>query len=161
VKSSFKIIVLITIAVSFTFLVGITCFSWKRDPQSYLLAVVVSVALMAIVFPLRFYGEKFVKIRWQAVGDFIRQHEGQIAFCAHTVKRNGDIVVPVFCGFLFDGGSAYVLLEPKQDRQKALMFIRGLQEVCLANNSWHFDCFKNRLSAWLHYRRAKRAFGDA
>jgi hypothetical protein len=130
------------------------------DPGQYLFSLILSAVLVGVAFPLKFYGLKLTKTRRRTVSDFIDEQEGRIAFCSHSEKRKGDIVVPVFCGFLFDGHNSYVLLEPAQDRSKALEFIQKLRELCLANNSWHLDFFINRLYASLHHRKARRAFAE-
>ena len=105
------------------------------------------------------YEQKIVKRRWQAVCEFLKKHQGEVDFRPHDKKRDGDILVPVFSGFLIHGHFAYICLDPAQDRQKALSFVRALREFCLAHNSWHFDYFTSRFYAWNYYNKARRALG--
>ena len=135
--------------------------SWNSDYGLYLGTGILIAAILAIAFPLTIYQQRIVKSRWKAVTDFVEQHQEQIVFRPHHLKQQGDILVPIFSGFLIHGHFTYLCLDPMQDRQKALSFIQKLQEHCLAHNSWHFDYFTSRLYAWLYYKKARRAFGDA
>ena len=121
-----------------------------------LIAVILGVAIAVTI-----YEQKIVKKRWKLVGDFVEQHQRQVVFRPHVQRQNGDILLPVFSGFLIHGNFAYICLDPNQDKQKALSFIQQLREVCLANNAWHFDYFTSRFYAWHYYRKAIRAFGGA
>src|SRR5262245_9479485 len=122
--------------------------SRRYDAGLSVWAVGLSVVLLGIVAPMMFYGRKVTQARRKTLSDFIDQHEGQIACCSHAGKREGDVVVPVFCGFLFGGHRSYVLLERAQDGRKALLFIQRLRALCLTNNSWHFDFFTGRVYGW-------------
>jgi len=135
--------------------------SWNGDAGLYIWTGILIVVILGIAFPVTIYEQKIVKRRWKAVSDFVEQHQGQIVFRPHHLKQQGDILVPIFSGFLIHGHFAYICLDPTQDRQKALSFIQTLQEFCLAHNSWHFDYFTSRFYGWLYYKRARRAFGDA
>ena len=134
--------------------------SWNSDYGLYLWTGILVVVIMAIAFPLTYYQQRVVKQRWKAVCDFLVQHQEQGVFRHHQLQQQGDILVPVFSGFLIQGHFAYICLDPAQDRQVTLSFIKQVREICLANNSWHFDFFTNRFYAWLYWRRARRAFGD-
>jgi len=135
--------------------------SWNGEYGLYIWTGILIAVILGIAFPLTIYEQKIVKKRWQEVCEFLQKSQGQVAFRPHHQKRDGDILVPVFSGFLIHGHFAYICLDPAQDRQTALSFVRGLREFCLAHNSWHFDYFTSRFYAWHYYNKARRALGDA
>jgi hypothetical protein len=134
--------------------------SWNSEYGLYVWTGILIAVILGIAFPLTIYEQKIVKRRWQAVCEFLKKHQGEVDFRPHDQKRDGDILVPVFSGFLIHGHFAYICLDPAQDRQKALSFVRALREFCLAHNSWHFDYFTSRFYAWNYYNKARRALGD-
>jgi hypothetical protein len=135
--------------------------SWNGEYGLYLWTGILIAIILGIAFPLTLYEQRVVKRRWQAVSEFLDKHQREVNFRPHHLKRDGDILVPVFSGFLIHGHFAYICLDAAQDRQKALSFIRNLREFCLAHNSWHFDYFTSRFYAWHYYNKARRAFGGA
>jgi len=146
---------------SFGIMSALIDLSWNSEYGLYIWTGVLIAVILGIAFPVTIYEQKVVKRRWQAVTAFLEQHQGQVAFRPHQMKQQGDVLVPVFSGFLIHGHFGYICLDPAQDRQAALSFIKTLREFCLAQNSWHFDYLTSRFYAWLYYKRARRAFGDA
>ena len=134
--------------------------SWNGEYGLYIWTGFLIAVILGVAFPLTIYEQKIVKRRWQAVCEFLEQHQREVSFRTHREKRDGDILVPVFSGFLIHGHFAYICLDPAQDRQKALSFVRGLRKFCLAQNSWHFDYFTSRFYAWHYYNKARRALGE-
>lgn len=135
--------------------------SWNSDYGLYIWTGILIAVVIAIAFPLTIYEQKLVKKRWQAVTEFLERYQGQVIFRPHHMKQPGDVIVPVFSGFLLHGHFTYICLDPAQDSQATLSFINQLQKFCLDHNSWHFDYFTGRFYAWLYYRKARRTFSGA
>jgi hypothetical protein len=131
-------------------------FSLRGDAVSYLWTGIIVLFILAIAFPLAMNEEKVVKRRWQRVSDYIEKHRQDLRIRPLLFRRDGDIVLPAFSGFLIHGNFDYVCLDSAQARDKVLAFVDGLKRVCLTNNSWHFDFFAGRFYTWLYHRKAAR-----
>ena len=136
-------------------------FTSNSDVSLYFWTTILIVAILAVAIPLTIYEQKLVKARWKIVSAFVQRHEGQIRIRPLHLKESQDILIPIFSGFLIHGHFTYICLDPLQDRPAALAFITELRSVCLANNSWHFDFFTNRVYMWHYYGKAIRAFAGS